>query len=124
MEELWTLAKSRAEKAGHKEDFAYVMGILKRMLGLTEKFRSEDAVLLAEALGPEVAGKIAAEGLPGDVREAARKAWGRVEATAKGLRSGATGWDAFYAVLGEVVGIVSARRESVSRNDRSMVGVV
>jgi len=124
VEDLWSRAKAQAEKAGHKEDFAYIMGILKRMLGLSEKFRAEDAVLLAEAFGAEEAGKIIAEGLPESVREATKRAWTRVEACTKRLRSEKREWSAFYAALAEVVGVVFNREGVATRGDRGMVGIV
>jgi len=36
VEKLWSEAKSAAEKEGHKEDYNYIVGILKRMLSLNE----------------------------------------------------------------------------------------
>ena len=40
IERLWNKAKEQASKEGHEEDYAYIVGILKRMLGLNESFRS------------------------------------------------------------------------------------
>lgn len=34
-EDLWTQAKAAAKDQGHDEDYAYIVGILKKMLGLT-----------------------------------------------------------------------------------------
>ena len=40
VEKLWDTAKELADKAGHKEDYAYITGILKKMLKLDESVKS------------------------------------------------------------------------------------
>lgn len=38
LERLWDRAKEEAAKAGHKNDYAYIMGIFKRMAGIAEAY--------------------------------------------------------------------------------------
>lgn len=38
VEELWDKAKSIAAESGHKEDYDYIVGILKKMLKINESF--------------------------------------------------------------------------------------
>lgn len=36
VEKLWSKAKAIAKEEGHNKDYAYIVGILKKMLGLNE----------------------------------------------------------------------------------------
>lgn len=39
VEELWDKAKGIAKETGEEENYAYITGVLKKMLGLKESFR-------------------------------------------------------------------------------------
>jgi len=39
VEKLWDKAKKIAKESGREEDYAYITGILKKMLGLNETFK-------------------------------------------------------------------------------------
>jgi len=68
-EELWDKAKERAAEEGHKEDWPYVMGIVKKMLGLGESYSPEDAMLTTEVVGQGAAEKLLMENMPAGIRQ-------------------------------------------------------
>jgi hypothetical protein len=67
-ERLWAKAKRLASEEGHTDDYDYIVGIVKRMLGLDEDL-IESAGLISECVSPEVAEKLVSEGMPSSVRQ-------------------------------------------------------
>jgi hypothetical protein len=55
VEKLWDKAKEVASEAGETENFAYITGILKKMLGLNESTSSFKEFLEQEAKEKELA---------------------------------------------------------------------
>jgi hypothetical protein len=75
-ERLWKEATKAAEEQGRKDDYAYITGIFKRMLGLTsegvlgEATTSPDYPLLFRVWGPEGAKILLEKSMPDSVRSA------------------------------------------------------
>ncbi|NIY14076.1 MAG: hypothetical protein GWM98_03915 [Nitrospinaceae bacterium] len=128
VEELWKLARRRASEAGHADDWPYVMGILKKTLGLGEEYSPDDAVLLSEAVGPGPAGKLLAESLPAHIRQTLYSKYIKMENELRGLGKGKQiDWTSFLRSLRETVMVLlswasAPTQESVGRED--MVGIV
>lgn len=69
-EEKWEKAKEIAEEAGKKENYAYIMGIYKKMKPDYE-FKNKKALLLLAAEHPDLADEILTAGgwIPGDLKD-------------------------------------------------------
>lgn len=69
-EEKWDKAKEIAAEAGKKDDYAYIMGIYKKMKPDYE-FKTKKALLLLAAEHPELADEILTAGgwIPGELKD-------------------------------------------------------
>lgn len=117
VEKLWNKAKDLAAKAGRKDDFAYITGILKRMLRIEteesgEGKTSPDSLLLLEVWGPDYTAKLLSEAMPGGVKASLAMRWLEVEKQLRNIPSGTVNWNilarsmrqALYTLLGWLAG--------------------
>lgn len=107
VEKLWAKAKARAAEEGRKEDYAYIMGILKKMLGLGEDYSPEDAFLTSALLGEGVAQKLLVESMPAGIRQSLFQKYVNMELQFRRKLSGRDmNWNFFLRSLREAVMIL------------------
>jgi len=94
VEKLWDKAKELAAEAGREEDYAYVVGILKRMLKIEsgEGGPSPDFSFLSEALGEGAARRMLHEKMPSSVKAAVAMRWLEIEKQLRNAEHGAVSW--------------------------------
>jgi len=127
VEELWAKAKAQAAKQGHSEDYGYIMGTLKKMLGLGETYSPDDAILTTEALGAQVAEKLLTESMPAGVRQSLFQKYVNMELQFRRKLSGReVNWNFFLRSLREAVMILLnwVSGEEVKESSGDMLGVV
>jgi len=129
VEELWAKAKARAAEEGHKEDYAYIMGVLKKMLGLGERYSPEDAILTSALLGQEVAQKLLMETMPAGIRQSLFQKYVNMELQWRRRLSGREmNWNFFLRSLREAVMILlnwaSGGEVKESSGSEDMRGVI
>ena len=97
VEKLWNKAKELAKKAGRAKDFAYITGILKRMLRiesteLGEATASPDVSLRLAGWGQEVTARLLTEAMPASVKAALTVRWLEIEKQLRNMQSGMVSW--------------------------------
>ena len=97
-ERLWKRAKEKAKEQGRGEDYAYITGILKSMLGIKEsegvvESASSDSILFREVWGEDAARKIEEENMPSSVRAALLARWLEVEKQMRAMGHGGGNMD-------------------------------
>lgn len=125
-ERLWNKAKELASEEGRPEDWPYIMGIVKRMLGLGESL-TESAGLIAEALGPAVAEKLLSEGMPPSVRQRLFSRYVAIEQQLRKLGGGGkVDWHIVTHALREAVMalLAWAAADALPESRGKMAGVV
>lgn len=129
VEKLWNKAKELAADAGRGEDYAYVVGILKRMLKIGtegEVFSPSDSSFLVEALGEGAAQRVLNEEMPSSVKAALTMRWLEVEKQIRNIPSGRVSWPtlarslrmAVYTLLGW------AQRDRPEERFRRFIGII
>lgn len=94
VEKLWNKAKKLAAKAGRKEDYAYIVGILKKMLRIEsgEGQISPDFSFLSEVFGEQVAESLLYEKMPSSVKAAVTMRWLEIEKQLRSAEHGKVSW--------------------------------
>jgi hypothetical protein len=125
-EELWAKAKELASKEGHKDDYAYIVGIVKRMLGLEEDLVGS-AGIISEHLGAAVAEKLISEGMPSSVRQRLFSRYVAIEQQLRKVGSGGKiDWHIVTHALREAVMalLAWAASDALPESRGKMAGVV
>ncbi len=125
-EKLWAKAKRLASEEGHVGDYAYIVEIVKRMLGLGEDL-IEDSGVIAEAIGPTVAERLLSEGMPPTVRQRLFSRYVAVEQQLRKLSGGGKiDWHIVTHALREAVMalLACAASGSLPESRGRMAGVV
>jgi len=107
VEKLWQKAKAAAAKAGRKEDYAYIVGILKRMLRIESQAEGEespsDLALLLEVWGPEVSARLLTEAMPASVKANVAMRWLEIEKQIRNIPNGNVNWPTLARSLRQAV---------------------
>jgi len=123
-EELWAKAKERAAEEGKADNYAYITGILKNMLGLS-KPDTEEAVAMAEVYGPDIATRILTEEMPSGVRQSLFQRYMEVERQLRRAKTGKVDWNKMLRAMREaVMTLLSWASEPKVESVNDMVGLI
>ena len=94
VEKLWAKAKELATEAGRKEDYAYIVGILKRMLKIESGGEQSPpgSSFLAEVFGEDAAERILNEQMPASVKASVTMRWLEIEKQLRNVEQGQVSW--------------------------------
>jgi len=103
VEKLWDKAKDIAAKNGHKEDYEYITGILKKMLRIEQAEDTvgtiKDTPILLETWGPDIMATLLTETMPASVKANLAMRWLEVEKQLRNIPSGTVSWPTLARAL-------------------------